>query len=210
MNSPTTSSGTGSESTEGLTASRITLMCDADLELDIRIKEIARRLADLAGNALWRANFATCLSCSVRRCRLKTTPSDLKRSPVGCGRSAMPAAPRSIDRWSCSIAWNNCWRQSCRRSDELNDLLASRNVEPAQSTITQSRGRVSAVRRQVAHPRQFWWYGRRRSIRRTAAGLVRSIWRHCRRCNRRCCGRNRHQHDTDRCCRRQQEAPTSP
>ena len=82
-------------STEGLTASRITLMCDADLELDIRIKEIACRLADLAGNALARPTSLH-VSCSVRRCRLKTTPSDRKRSPWAVG--VCNASGAALDR----------------------------------------------------------------------------------------------------------------
>ena len=116
MNSPTTSSGTGSNRPK-VSRHRGSHSCAMPIW---NWTSVSRRLpvvwltwpATLSGAP----NFATCLSCSVRRCRLKTTPSDLKRSPVGCGRSAMPAAPRSIDRWSCSIAWNNCWRQSCRRS----------------------------------------------------------------------------------------------
>lgn len=44
----------GFERTGGLTASRLVLMCDHDLEYEIRVGEITRRLAVCGGNALWR------------------------------------------------------------------------------------------------------------------------------------------------------------
>lgn len=47
----------GFEQAAGLTASRITLMCDSDLELEIRIGDIARRIPDLGGNPLWRTQL---------------------------------------------------------------------------------------------------------------------------------------------------------
>lgn len=47
----------GFDQTHGLTASRITLMCDSDLELEIRIGDIARRIPDLGGNPLWRTQL---------------------------------------------------------------------------------------------------------------------------------------------------------
>lgn len=131
----------GFESTEGLTASRITLMCDADLELDIRIKEIARRLADLAGNALWRAQ--------LRYMSLLQRPAmSPENNPVGpeaissglwalCNASgaALDRQMELLDRLEQLLA-----SELPAVYDELNDLLASRNVEPAQSTITQSPG----------------------------------------------------------------------
>ena len=47
----------GFEQAAGLTASRITLMGEDDLELEIRIGEITKRLADIGGTALWKAHL---------------------------------------------------------------------------------------------------------------------------------------------------------
>ena len=116
-------------------------MCDADLELDIRIKEIARRLADLAGNALWRAQ--------LRYMSLLQRPAmSPENNPVGpeaissglwalCNASgaALDRQMELLDRLEQLLA-----SELPAVYDELNDLLASRNVEPAQSTITQSPG----------------------------------------------------------------------
>ena len=131
----------GFEQSHGLTASRITLMCDDDLELEIRIGDISRRLVDIGGNALWRTHlrYMTLLR------RPEMAPED---NPVG---------PETI----CQGLWAICRSSGAGhegnftlldRIEEqlelelpdlysgLNDLLASRNIEPAQTKIASTGG----------------------------------------------------------------------
>ena len=129
----------GFEQSHGLTASRITLMCDDDLELEIRIGEIAKRLGDMSGNTLWKAQL-----------RYMT----LLRRPE-MAQEDNPVGPAII----CQGLWAIC-RSSGAGHDgnfalldrieeqlglqlpevynELNELLASRKIEPAQTQITTS------------------------------------------------------------------------
>ena len=131
----------GFEQTHGLTASHITLMGDDDLDLGIRLGEIARRLGDIGGNALWRAQL-----------RYMTL---LQRSEMA--QEANPVGPEVI----CQGLWAIC-RSSNAGLDgnltllerieellalqlpglynELNELLAGRNIEPAQTQITSTGG----------------------------------------------------------------------
>jgi hypothetical protein len=131
----------GFEQTHGLTSSRITLMGDDDLELEIRIGDIARKLVDIGGNALWKAHlrYMTLLR------RPEMAPED---NPIG---------PETI----CQGLWAICHTSGAGlegnfalldRIEELlglqlsdlysalNDLLASRNVEPAQTKLVSTGG----------------------------------------------------------------------
>lgn len=131
----------GFEVTDGLTSSRITLMGDDDLELEIRINDIGRRLIDAGGNALWRAQlrYMTLLD------RPQMRPED---NPVG---------PEAITRglWAICHAANATLEAKLALLErveeqfvsglpdvysELNDLLAARNIEPAQTQIVTSPG----------------------------------------------------------------------
>jgi hypothetical protein len=126
----------GFEQTHGLTSSRITLMGDDDLELEIRIGDISRKLIDIGGKDLWKAHlrYMTLLR------RPEMAPED---NPIG---------PETI----CNGLWAICRSSGAGlegnftlldRLEELltlqlpdlysalNDLLASRNVEPAQTKI---------------------------------------------------------------------------
>ena len=131
----------GFEQTHGLTSSRITLMGDDDLELEIRIGDISRKLIDIGGKDLWKAHlrYMTLLR------RPEMAPED---NPIG---------PETI----CQGLWAICHSSGAGlegnfdlldRLEELlglqlsdlysalNDLLASRNVEPAQTKIVSSGG----------------------------------------------------------------------
>jgi hypothetical protein len=130
----------GFEQTHGLTSSRITLMGDDDLELEIRIGDISRKLIDIGSKDLWKAHlrYMTLLR------RPEMAPED---NPIG---------PETI----CQGLWAICRSSGAGlegnfalldRLEELfelqlpdlysalNDLLDSRNVEPAQ-TKTVSTG----------------------------------------------------------------------
>lgn len=129
----------GFESTEGLTASRITLMCDADLELDIRIKDVCKRVADRCNSAMWRVQ--------LRYMTLLNRPGMLpENNPVG------PEA-LSAGMWSFCQASDAVLERKMELLgrleeiflsdlsevyDELNELLSGRNVEAAHAQITQS------------------------------------------------------------------------
>lgn len=131
----------GFESTEGLTASRITLMCDADLELDIRIKEIARKLAEHAGNALWRAQLR--YMTLLQRPAMSPESNPVGAEAIASGLWALCNASGSaldrqlelLDRLDELLT-----TELPAVYDELNDLMAARNIEPAQPTITQTPG----------------------------------------------------------------------
>lgn len=122
--------------THGLTSSRITLMCDNDLELEIRIGDIARRLGEDAGKPLWRVHH--------RYMTLLHRPE--------MARADNPIGPEAV----CGSLWALCSSSdiSLERKldlldrveeqltlslpliyDELNDLLSRRGIEPAQSPI---------------------------------------------------------------------------
>ena len=135
----------GFDEVRGLTSSRMTLMGDDDLELEIRIGDIVRRLAERGGSALWRVH--TRYMTLMNRPELK--PDD---DPVGpevisaglwaiCRADAQPLDARMavLDRVESALAEHLPVVYA-----ELNDLLASRNVEPAQTQIVSSGGSRSA------------------------------------------------------------------
>ncbi|MFA7293267.1 MAG: DUF1631 family protein [Rhodocyclaceae bacterium] len=127
----------GFEMAQGLTASRMTLMCDADLELDIRIGDIAKHVIETGGNALWRAQL-----------RYMTLLSRPEMTPEG-----NPVGPEAISQGLLALcqAGNLGLERSLQLLDRieekfskdlpaaysaLNDLLASHKVEPAQSKVS--------------------------------------------------------------------------
>ena len=129
------------EQSHGLTASRITLMCDDDLELDIRIGEIGRTLLDVSGNALWRTHsrYITLLG------RPEMAQAD---NPVGaeaiceglwaiCKSSGagLEGNFTLLDRIEAQLA-----EHLATLYVELNALLSSRNVAAAQTQIIATGG----------------------------------------------------------------------
>jgi hypothetical protein len=127
----------GFEMAQGLTASRMTLMCDADLELDIRIGDIAKHVIETGGNALWRAQL-----------RYMTLLSRPEMTPEG-----NPVGPEAISQGLLALcqAGNLGLERSLQLLDRieeefskdlpaaysaLNDLLASHKIEPAQSKVS--------------------------------------------------------------------------
>lgn len=135
----------GFEAVDGLTASRMTLMCDADLEQDIRIGDMARRLGELCGNALWHVQlrYMTLL-------RRKEMPP--AHNPVG--PEALTAGLWAICQ-SSDIGLERNMQLLDRLEEqfaahlpaiykELNEFLASRNIEPAQIANTSSGGTRTA------------------------------------------------------------------
>lgn len=129
----------GFDSLEGLTASRMTLMCDADLELDIHISDSARRLIEHCGNALWRAHqrYITLLK------RPEMKPD---HNPVGVDTivAGLWAICNTVDAGTeRKMELLDRIEEVLKTElplvyEELNEFLASRNVEPAQSQIVQS------------------------------------------------------------------------
>jgi len=131
----------GFEQSHGLTASRITLMCDNDLELEIRIGDIIRRLAGIGGNALWRVHsrYMTLLR------RPEMAPEDNPVGPAAIGQGLWAICRASgaghdgnfdlLERIEEQLV-----PQLPELYGELNDLLAGRNVQPAQTQITSSGG----------------------------------------------------------------------
>jgi len=137
----------GFDSAEGLTASRLTLMCDADLELDIRIGDISRRIAERCASPLWRAHQ-----------RYMTLLGRPDMAPDG-----NPAGAESL----AAGLWAACEASDAGREQKealldriepalvgelpvmyeaLNDLLASHGIEPAQPKIIQQ---ASSPRREA-------------------------------------------------------------
>lgn len=121
----------GFEQANGLTSSRITLMGDDDLELEIRIGEIGRRLGDIGGTALWKAQlrFMTLL----RRPHM-----DGEGNPVGPGAIALGLWVIGRDgggSLESRLGLLSRFEAACREHlpviyDEINGLLAKHGVEP--------------------------------------------------------------------------------
>lgn len=131
----------GFDQTHGLTASRITLMCDSDLELEIRIGEIARRLADAGGNDLWRVHLR--YMTLLRRTDLAPPENPVGPETICSGlwvvcKADQLGAEGSIERLAALE------EQLLQRLPgiyaEMNEVLASRKVEPAPTQIVSSGG----------------------------------------------------------------------
>ncbi len=124
----------GFERTRGLTASHIRLVADDDLELELRIGEIGRRLADIGGNLLWRVlrRFMTLLG------RPEMTPAD---NPVGTDAIATSllavcrASGAGHDEKLVLLARleEQLALDFCDLYRELDELLAGNDVETAQA-----------------------------------------------------------------------------
>lgn len=125
----------GFEEAEGLTASRITLMCEADLELEIGIGDISKRLSEKTGETLWK-------NCQLFQTLLQRPSMKLEQNPAG---------PVTICRglWNLSQAsepdQEHRHRQLQRIESalhehlptlytELNRLLSEKGIAPAQRT----------------------------------------------------------------------------
>jgi hypothetical protein len=131
----------GFEQAKGLTASRMTLMCDADLELDIRIGEISRRLAQSGGTSLWRAQLRY-------QTLLNRSQMDVEGNPAGPTAVAeglwglCNASDTTLEHKLAQLQ-----RIETRLTDELpavytdlNEMLAARGIEPAAAPTPQSTG----------------------------------------------------------------------
>ncbi|MBI4739982.1 MAG: DUF1631 family protein [Betaproteobacteria bacterium] len=131
----------GFERTHGLTASHIRLVADDDLELELRIGEIGRRLADIGGNLLWRVlrRFMTLLG------RPEMTPAD---NPVGT--DAIATSLLAVCRASGAghdeklVLLANLEEQLaldfCDIYRELDELLAGNDVGTAQAPAATGGG----------------------------------------------------------------------
>lgn len=121
----------GFEQAQGLTSSRITLMGDDDLELEIRIGEITRRLGDIGGTALWKAQ--------LRYMTLLRRPTmDGEGNPVGPAAIALGLWVIGRDgggSLESRLGLLSRFEAACREHlpviyDEINALLAKHGVEP--------------------------------------------------------------------------------
>lgn len=122
--------------THGLTSSRITLMCDSDLELEIRIGDIARRLSEHAGKPLWRVHhrYMTLLHRQeMARAENPVGPEAVCESLWALCRSSDSSLERKLEQLDRIEAQLTLSLPAIY--DELNDLLTVRGVEPAQSPI---------------------------------------------------------------------------
>lgn len=123
----------------GLTASRMTLMCDTDLELDIRISDLARRVAERCSSALWRTHqrYITLLA----RPEMKPDANPVGPEALIAGLWALcNACDVSLER---KLALLDQLEAALAAElpviyGEINELLASHGIEPAQPQYTQS------------------------------------------------------------------------
>lgn len=127
----------GFEQTHGLTSSRITLLGDDDLELEIRIGDIARRLIETGGRDLWNTHLR--YMTLLRRPEMAPEDNPLGPETICQGLWAICRASGAglegnftlLDRIEEQFSL-----QLAGLYGELNALLASRNVEPAPTRIT--------------------------------------------------------------------------
>ena len=136
----------GFEQTAGLTASRITLVGDDDLELDIRIGEIANRLNSNERIDRWRVQLR--YMTLLNRPKMAAANSPVGLDPICRGlwticRESGATLDQNLDRLE---------RLEAQLQEhlpvlyiELNDQLAQRNIEPASAQVTQ-RGRKPSAK----------------------------------------------------------------
>jgi hypothetical protein len=126
----------GFEQTHGLTSSRITLLGDDDLELEIRIGDIARRLIETGGRDLWNTHLR--YMTLLRRPEMAPEDNPLGPETICQGLWAICRASGAglegnftlLDRIEEQFSL-----QLAGLYGELSALLASRNIEPAQTRI---------------------------------------------------------------------------
>ena len=85
------------EQTSQLTASRLTLMGDDDLELDIRIGEIGSRLRETAGRDLWRSQLRYMTLLSRPAMNEDSNPLGPEVICLGCEVSDLGIVPDDLD-----------------------------------------------------------------------------------------------------------------
>lgn len=122
------------EQITGLTASRITLMCDSDLGFEIRIGEIVKRLGDVGGNALWRTQLR--YITLLRRPDMTPADNPVGLDVIGLGlweicRSSGLSVDQNLDLLDRLEEQLTAELPELYRS--LNELLAGHSIEPAQT-----------------------------------------------------------------------------
>ena len=129
----------GFEVADSLTASHMTLMCDADLELDIRIGEISKKLVELSANELWRAHqrYITLL----KRPEMKPDANPVGLDAISSGFRAVCTASSGDHARKMELLDRLVEVLSTDLPviyEEINDLLERHGVEVAQTQIVQS------------------------------------------------------------------------
>ena len=131
----------GFDSVEGLTASRMTLMCDADLELDIRISDSARRLIEHCGNPLWRAHQRYITLLNRPEMKPEHNPIGLETIVAGLWAICNTVDADTQRKLELLDRIEEILKTELPVVyEDLNDFLASRSVEPAQSQIVHPPG----------------------------------------------------------------------
>ena len=138
----------GFEQAAGLTASRITLMGDDDLELEIRIGEITKRLADIGGTALWKAHLR--YMALLRRPEMAKEENPVGPEAIALGLWAVcRESGGTLDSRKAVLARLEEQMREALPSfyNEINDLLAHHGIGPsqAQPTVTGSGARPGAA-----------------------------------------------------------------
>lgn len=122
----------GFEASHGLTASRISLVSESDLELDIRIGGLGMRLTDVGGSALWRvhARYMTLLK------RREMAPDENPAGPEAICLGLLALCKASGLKPEANLELldhieTELMEQLPSLYEKVNDFLASRNVAPA-------------------------------------------------------------------------------
>lgn len=131
----------GFESAANLTASRMTLMCDADLEINIAIGNLVRRVLEHCNAPLWRTyqRYVTLLS----RPHMKPEDNPVGPEALTAGLWALSnACDVSHDRKLAMLGELEAVYASELPAfyDSVNDLLAHRGIDPALPKVVQTSG----------------------------------------------------------------------
>lgn len=128
----------GFELADSLTSSKMTLMCDADLELDIRIGDVSRKLLDHSSNPLWRAHqrYITLL----KRPAMKPDSNPVGLEAIAAGFRAV--CETSSGDHARKMELLNRLEEILSTElpviyEEINDALGNHGIEPAAAQITQ-------------------------------------------------------------------------
>ena len=122
----------GFEQTNGLTASRISLVGNDDLELEIRIGELAARIKDNPAIDLWQTQLRFMTLLQRRQMNADDNPAGLE--PINCGLWALcKEAGGTLDQKFDQIARIEDFLQARLPAvyGEINALLERHRVEPA-------------------------------------------------------------------------------